>query len=103
MTSETTLGKQLKLVISANIFFIAIDYQQKTNIQQCKHGNNSAVFYTTDSWGSLFIEIDYQQKTNMKAAASSVNIKTIQLFSMQRISGVLLTIVYTAENFGELA
>ena len=33
MTFGTTLGEQLKITASANIFYIVIDYKNKTNMK----------------------------------------------------------------------
>ena len=40
----------------------------------------------------FYIVIDDKNKTNMEVAASNINIKICELFSKQRILGVLMTI-----------
>ena len=40
----------------------------------------------------FYIAIDYRNKTNMRVAASNVNIKIYQLFSIRRVIGVCVTI-----------
>ena len=54
----------------------------------------------TASASMFYIAIDYENEPNMKVAASNVNIKIHQLFFIQRIFGVHVTIAQRKTSGG---